>query len=62
MNKHFVSCESPDGWSLHAPGSTDDDIASGAAKALVDGPWEGDEHIIPEWAYVEARRRLAEEG
>jgi hypothetical protein len=26
------------GWSLHAPGSTDDDIASGDAPYLVSGP------------------------
>lgn len=35
----LVLCESPDGWSLHAPGSTDEQIASGAAPALADGPW-----------------------
>lgn len=39
MNTHnLVLCESPDGWSLHAPGSTDEDIASGNAKPLASGP------------------------
>lgn len=33
----LVLCESADGWSLHAPGSTDDDIAGGAAPALACG-------------------------
>lgn len=36
----LVLCESPDGWSLHAPGSTDEDIASGAAPYLVSGTGE----------------------
>lgn len=47
----FVPCESVDGWSLHAQGSTDEAIANGDAPALVDGPWEDDDHIIPAWAY-----------
>jgi hypothetical protein len=34
----FVVCRSPDGWSLHAPGSTDAAIASGAAPYLMTGP------------------------
>lgn len=33
----LVLCESPDGWSLHAPGSTDDEIASGDAPYLMCG-------------------------
>jgi len=34
----LVLCESPDGWSLHAPGSTDEAIACGDAPYLVSGP------------------------
>lgn len=34
----LVLCESADGWSLHAPGSTDEEIASGDAPYLVSGP------------------------
>ena len=36
----LVLCRSDmgdDGWSLHAPGSTDEDIATGEALALVTG-------------------------
>lgn len=33
----LVLCESADGWSLHAPGSTDEDIASGDAPYLLSG-------------------------
>lgn len=54
----FVTCESADGWSLHAPGSTDEQIANGDAPALVDGHWEDDEHLIPAWAYVAARAKM----
>lgn len=36
----LVLCESPDGWSLHAPGSTDEDIASGDAPYILSGPGE----------------------
>ena len=35
--RDLVLCESPDGWSLHAPGSTDEAIAMGDAPYLVDG-------------------------
>ena len=45
-NPHnLVLCESADGWSLHAPGSTDDAIASGDAPYLACGsgsPTEAD--------------------
>ena len=34
----LVLCESPDGWSLHAPGSTDEAIASGDAAYIISGP------------------------
>lgn len=34
----LVLCESPDGFSLHAPGSTDEEIAMGEAPYLVSGP------------------------
>lgn len=34
----LVLCESADGWSLHAPGSTDEQIASGDAPYLLSGP------------------------
>lgn len=33
----LVLCESADGWSLHAPGSTDEEIAAGDAACLVCG-------------------------
>ncbi len=36
----LVLCESADGWSLHAPGSTDEDIANGDAPYLVSGEGE----------------------
>lgn len=36
----LVLCESPDGWSLHAPGSTDAQIADGDAPYLVSGAGE----------------------
>lgn len=36
----LVLCESADGWSLHAPGSTDEEIASGDAPYLVCGEGE----------------------
>lgn len=34
----MVLCESPDGWSLHAPGSTDEEIATGDAPYILNGP------------------------
>lgn len=34
----FVVCESPDGWSLHAPNSMDADIADGSAPPVVSYP------------------------
>lgn len=40
----LVVCESADGWSLHAPGSTDEAIARGDSLALASGPWVDDEH------------------
>jgi hypothetical protein len=39
-NDKFVLCQSADGWSLHAPGSTDEQIATGDARYLVTGPGE----------------------
>jgi|GEM_PF-3030834 hypothetical protein len=33
----FVVCESEDGWSLHAPDSTDEEIAGGEALPLASG-------------------------
>lgn len=57
----FVVCESADGWSLHAPGSTDEEIARGDAPPLVSGPWGNDDHVIPASAYEEARRVLAQQ-
>jgi hypothetical protein len=33
----LVECGSPDGFSLHAPGSRDEDIADGTAPPLVSG-------------------------
>ena len=51
---NLVLCESADGFSLHAPGSTDERIACGDAPYLVSGPGE------PTQAdYAEALRILA---
>lgn len=50
----FTLCESVDGWSLHAPGSTDEEIATGEAPPLASGEW-GEERVIPEWGYRTAR-------
>lgn len=36
----LVLCESPDGWSLHAPGSSDSAIALGEAPSLSHGDGE----------------------
>lgn len=36
----FVVCESPDGWSLHAPGSSGEDIADGSEPYLASGTGE----------------------
>lgn len=35
--RDLVLCRSADGWSLHAPGSTDEQIANGDAPYLVSG-------------------------
>lgn len=53
---NLVLCTSPDGWSLHAPGSTDEDIASGSghARAINSGPGE------PSDADYEAALRVVE--
>src|SRR5690606_33239462 len=34
----LVLCQSPDGWSFHAPESTDEEIASGDARYILTGP------------------------
>lgn len=34
-----VECFSSDGWSLHAPGSTDGEIATGDAPVIYSGEW-----------------------
>jgi hypothetical protein len=46
QSNHLVLCRSDagdGGWSLHAPGSTDEDIASGDAPPLLSGTaeWQG---------------------
>lgn len=38
--ENLVICTSPSGWSLHAPGSTDREIAEGDAPYLVTGEGE----------------------
>lgn len=53
MGIDLVLCESADGWSLHAPESTDEDIASGAAPCLLSGEGEPTEAD-----YAEAMRAL----
>lgn len=53
----LVLCTSADGWSLHAPGSTDDAIASGDAPYLVSGsgrPADAD--------FAAALAKLAQDG
>jgi hypothetical protein len=35
--RDLVLCVRPDGWSLHAPGSSDEDIASGDAPYILVG-------------------------
>ena len=41
MNTHgLVLCQSANGWSLHAPGSTDEDIAQGNAPYILTGTGE----------------------
>lgn len=65
LAKQFVLCRSDQGdggWSLHAPGSTDEDIATGDAPALVDGTakWddEADDWSRPDEAdYIAAAAR-----
>jgi|GEM_PF-2936990 len=61
INGKLVLCESPDGWSLHAPGSTDDDIASGDAPYLASGAGEisDDDYRL---ARYELACRLCEDG
>lgn len=51
----LVLCESPDGWSLHAPGSTDEAIACGDAPYILSG-----EGSPSEQDYAEAFRLWAE--
>lgn len=51
----LVLCESPDGWSLHAPGSTDEEIACGDAPYILSGPGKPTEAD-----YNEAFRRWKE--
>ena len=53
----LIACESADGYSLHAPGSTDEDIADGTSPYLVSEPWAHDEHVIPQAAYDRAAER-----
>lgn len=36
----LVVCQSADGWSLHTPGSTDEEIAAGEAPYLLSGDGE----------------------
>jgi len=46
MEQKFVLCRSDQGdggWSLHEPGSTDYEIATGAAPALITGTAEMEE-------------------
>jgi hypothetical protein len=38
LPRDLVVVKTGDGWSLHAPGSADKDIASGAAPYLMAGP------------------------
>jgi len=56
--EEFVAVESPDGWSLHAPGASDEDIREGRAAPLVSGPWIDDERSIPDVGFDYALRAL----
>lgn len=61
----LVPCRSADGWSLHAPGSTDDEIASGDAPPLSSGRWadgEDGDSAIPEAGYADAIYALLRAG
>lgn len=65
----LVICISSEGYSLHAPGSTDEEIATGAAPYLVSEAWEGDRRKIPlniverAWAILRMREgRIIEAG
>lgn len=61
----LVVCESKDGWSLHAPGSSDEQIANGEAPALISGAWEIDgngNRYIPSHAYDKAAALAAVEA
>lgn len=58
MRTKFVVCESVDGWSLHAPDSTDEEIACGDAPPLVSGPWEDGDRAIPAGAYAAAEHAM----
>lgn len=40
----LVLCQSADGWSLHAPGSTDEDIANGDARPILCDSGKPDEN------------------
>lgn len=57
-NNEFVVCSTADGYSLHAPGSTDEDIADGSAPALASGPWKSEARAIPQVCYDVARMVL----
>ncbi len=57
----LVLCTSADGWSLHAPGSTDEDIASGDAPYLVTGPGEAPTETDYAAARAEIQRRAMED-
>jgi hypothetical protein len=54
----FVTCETVDGYSLHAPDSMDEEIADGSAPALTSGAWPDDAREIPAAAYDAARKAL----
>lgn len=56
----LVLCESPDGFSLHAPGSTDEDIATGDAPYLVSGPGKPSKTDYARALAVLAERRRKE--
>ena len=41
LGANLVTCVSPDGWSLHEAGASDEDIALGWSTPLAFGPWNG---------------------
>lgn len=59
--RSLVLCTSPDGWSLHAPGSTDEQIASGDAEYLASGYGEPTDDDVAEALHVLTLRQRGDD-